>query len=385
MRKINSWLLALLCVSITAVTGHTFDQRTPETFRVKRSATPASDWISQTDILRPDVILLEPDGPLTTDNQEVRLRALLRSRAPLTGVAISLNGQPFKKMKLDSLERYVLDLPIPLTEGSNVIAVTASNGKMTSDPSLVTVIYKPNQQPSLAVLAIGIPKSRGSRFAATNAKAFASLMLTQKSRGLFAKVEVKELVEEKTTTRNAIVEGLKWLKEQRKAPNDVIMLFLSGSLETDHKNSSSYLLTSQYEPKTELAISGFEFSVFWEYLALEREPTVIFADTESDDGESKFLPQMFSRYVDSSLNAYLYSFDGKLSEAELSAGHSVFTAALLEGLTEKGDLDFAGTGKDGVIDNQELQVWLARRVEHLTGGKVPTMQVGRKRLPIFKL
>lgn len=386
MRKTNSRLLTLLCLSFTAIPSHAFDRSKTETFCIKRAAPPAVNRISQTDIMLPDVILLEPENPLTTDNQQVRLRALLRSRAPLTGVAITLNGQPFKKIKLDRLDRYVLDLLIPLAEGRNVIAVTATNAKMSSTPSLATVIYKPNEsQPGLAVLAIGIPNSRGSKFAAANAKTFANLMRTQKSRGLFANVEVKELVEEKTTTRNGIFEGLKWLKDQRKSPNDVTMLFISGALETNYKNSSTYLLTSQHEAKSDLAIADFEFSVFWEYLASEQEPTLIFVDTEFTDGGGKFLAQPFSRYFDIGLNVYLYSFDGKLSETELSAGHSVFTMALLEGLTAKGDLDFGGTGKDGLIDNQELQVWLARRVEHLTGGKVPTMQVGRKRLPIFKL
>jgi hypothetical protein len=387
MKEATTFCLTLLCLLVALASPGTLKG-------LPRDAVigPRTSSDPQTDISLPDITFLEPaKSPTRTDHEGFRLRALVRSPIPLVGLSVTLNGATVHKVNFDGsfLERsrYVLDVIIPLQLGTNSIAIVASNEKTSSKPDRREVVYEPGSQsaPNLRVLAIGVSKLRslrmGNRSASADAQAFARVMTQTQQGRLFASVETKILLDEEAT-REAILTGLKWLNASSESENDVRLLFLSGSLATDYIENAAYFLTSQFQPKTDFALENVRLNTFWQILESGRGNTVIFANVDWVEGGGRYSLEKFSRFgEEGDFHNYFASADGQ-SVVDPSWKHSAFTTALLEGLEGKADI----VTQDGIIDTHELQSWIRLRVEELTGGKqLASIEVGRRRLPVFKL
>jgi hypothetical protein len=390
MNRLSKFSITVLCLFSIENSGGLCQRVLAQSWSIP--AAPISSL--QTDILVPDLTVLEPeDARTTTLSESIRLRVLVRSRVPLVSVAVVQNGKPLPKVKFDGSEkernRYILDTMVQLRPGENSISVTAVNEKKASNAATVAIVYNqaPATKPNLSVLAIGVSKSGGlSKFAAGDAEAFAKLMDTQKESSLWASAKTVSLLN-KDASREAIIENLKWLRSRRTSPNDVTILFLSGTLATDYVDNSLYFLTAQHEPKTDLAVADVKYSLFWEVLNEGGGNTIIFTNTDwADSGGRYLLQRLTGTSKGRDWNTYFSSDDGFLTSIDPRLNHSAFTQALLEGLEGKADLEMPGAGKDRIIDTHELQTWIRWRVEDLTGGKqLPAIQVGSKRIPIFKI
>jgi Caspase domain len=348
---------------------------------------------AQTDIFLPDVTILEPENSGKTDNPNLRVRALVRSPLPLVGVSVSLNGEPIRKIPIEASfrqrTRYVFDEVITLRRGSNTISVAAENEKAWSKPVVREVVYEPESQaaPGLRVLVIGVSKLKSStmdnKFATADAEAFVKVMGTQTpANGLFSTVDIRALIDE-AATKAAILKELKWLNASSQSDNDVRILFLSGSVTTDYLENTVYFLTSQFEPKTDLALDNVRLDTFWEVLDTGHGKTIFFVDVDWVQGGGRYPLEKFVRFgQDENFHNYIASADGQNIITDPTWKNSAFAMALLEGLTGKAD---AGK-QDGIIDTHELQSWIRLRVEELTNGKqLASIEVGRRRLPLFKL
>jgi hypothetical protein len=349
----------------------------------------------QIDVSVPDVVLLEPgESSIATDLDNFRIKALVRSRVPLVSVIVTLNGATVFKQAISG-SRYILDFPTPLRPGKNLVEIIARNEKSSSAPVTTTIDYKPGRQsskPNLAVLAIGVSRSRSPglspKVAVANAQAFAKLMSTQAMEGgIFGNVQTRVLVDEEVT-RESILRSLKWLQSQNQSPNDVIMLFLSGNLAATYVDSSVYFLTSKYNAKSDVELDSVRYPLFWQLLDSGEGNALVFADTGWAEEGPKFVLERFMQQSGKNerINSYFSSADGVLAFLDERSIHSAFTTALLEGLQGKADLQTAGKRADRIIDTHELQFWMRVRIEELTNGKqVSVSQVGPKRVAIFKL
>jgi len=354
----------------------------------------------QTDVSVPDVLLLEPSAAgVTSDTPSLRIRAVVRSRIPLVGVIVTLNGATIFKQPIEGSEkerqRYVIDFETPplLRPGKNLIEINARNEKALAKSVATTVVYEPRTQSSkgqLAVLAIGVSRSKdsalNSKTAAASAQAFAKLMSSQQREGgIFDSVNTKVLIDE-DATRESILQGLKWLQSQNRTPNDLSILFLSGNLDAEYADASLYFLTAEHQRKSDFEIVDISFPLFWEVLGRGGGNTIIFSDACWMDAGPKYLFQRMTRFLNNERIISFFSSDnGVLSTGDERSPYSVFTMALLEGLQGKADVSFSGD-PDHIIDTNELQFWMIRRMQALTGGKQnPVIQVSQTPVAIFKV
>ena len=328
----------------------------------------------QTDISVPDIVILEPEDPSTKISKpECRLRALIRSRIPLTNVTVMLNGKVIQQISENALgtdrNRYLLDIPVPLSEGRNVLSVTGTtNQKTSSKPEVREIFYEESasSKPNLIVLAVGISSyagdSSGSSSAGKDAEAFSELMKDQAGgSGLYQEVKVKVLTNEEAT-RLAIFRGLEWAN-QHSRDTDVRVVFLSGRFDTEH-SEGQYFLSSEQQPHGDPAVGGVSYVSLLNSLSSLPARTVIFIDGKVVDKNGYGLTLSKETY---SATTAAYVMTSAPFETDVES-RSLFIRALVEGLKGPADLPKNGV-KDGLIDTGELHSWLESRVKDLSQGK----------------
>jgi hypothetical protein len=247
-----------------------------------------------------------------------------------------------------------------------------------------------SSRPNLYVLSIGIgsyPKDTGirpRRWLGKDAWDIAALLKGQ-SGGFYHNVTVRVLDEEKAT-RDAIMEELDWLTKET-TPNDVAVLFLAGHGVMDEQGEYFFL---PYDAKLDrlkrTALRQADLNVA---LTLELKGKVLFFFDTCYSRSLLYLKEARLEngcHLDALANELaanpngpfvFYSATGNQPSQERDEWmNGAFTKALLEGLNGQAD-----QRSDNLIDVDELDWYLSRRVTELTNGNQTPVTAKPKGLP----
>jgi WD40 repeat protein len=339
-------------------------------------------------ILPPKVAITSPhssNDPL--DGRTIAVESIAKSVGsnPITAVRLLLDGRPVagaqKSFPAPIAGEARLKWTVEIPPGTHQLIAQADSGgsKGLSDPVDVvgrsnTAAGDPRVSRTLYVLAIGINDYPDKRLkldsAAPDAKSLEEAFRA-KSRRLFKDVKSKLIIDRQATRAN-ILEGLRWLTTNAKA-NDVVVVFYAGH--GDCKIEGQFYLVPVDANLRNLSGTGVSGEALKRSLAELPSATMLVLDAcyaGSFDAKNKkkrktrALPDSSDALVrDLAYDAGLVVMCGASKEEEAieEKGKGFFTQAFVEGLSGKGDLD-----KDGLVEVDELQVYVKRRVRDLSAG-----------------
>jgi len=335
------------------------------------------------EVLPPKVAITSPTVAkieLNGNSLEVKAVASSVGNHPVTTLRLLLDGRPapeglkiFTEPKLGEVgARWTVEVP----PGGHRLTVQASNAvsKAVSDPVEVVTAKTENSAAasgSLYVLAVGINDYPDKRLkldcAAPDAQSLRQAFLTNSSK-LFRGVEVKLLLNGQATRAN-ILDGLHWLAGKAKL-GDVVVVFYAGH--GDCKIEDQFYLVPVDANLRNLSGTGISGEALKRALADLPSTTMLVLDAcyaGSFDGKkrkTRGLPEQSDALLrDLTYDAGLVVMCGASKEQEAAEedGHGFFTQALVEGLAGKADVD-----NDGLIEVDELDVYVTRRVRKLSAG-----------------
>lgn len=359
----------------------------------------------------PDVYYLDPGSAvrIAADRIEVSARAYSPGGDPTLEMTFLVNGRPLDERwlshvgrpRLQTNGRYAeIRAVLPLPEKQNRITVVARNRYAQSEPVGIDVERTggPGEleklyQPELYVLSVGVsnygsPHLTPLSFAHKDADAVAAA-LQKSNKDLYSRVAVR-LLTQKAASQSAILDGIRWLGREA-SQKDLALIFMSGYASRDEQGEY-FFLPQDADPKRLK-----ETAVRWSDLrtALEALPArvVLLLDSshagaltgpaETSAGSSLVdLTELVrgSLTMKNDIVLLTSSTGNEASYESADWGHGAFTKALLEGLGGQADYD-----RDRKIFVRELDHFVSRRVEKLTGGRQhPTTEIPDS-LPNFAL
>ncbi len=282
-----------------------------------------------------------------------------------------------------------------------MIVVTAhSQGIQTESPQKeLRIRWRGPRPPEKLVnvygLAVGVSRYENPElslgYAATDARQFKDLFEKELKRG-YNQVQI-DLLTDQQATRAAIRQKLEELQQQTLAPDDLLVLFLSGHGSGNDETLRYYFLPydAVLARRVRTTIEAAELQTL---LARRHGGRVLlFIDTCHAGSmlTGKHALQALGQEIARAGNVVVFtsSSGGQVSLEWNKWGHGAFTLALLEAL--KGEADTAGTGRVTVIS---LEHYLDQRVRKLTAGtQTPTsakpalitnFDIARVRVPMHR-
>jgi WD40 repeat protein len=266
-----------------------------------------------------------------------------------------------------------------------------------SEPATIHVIWRgPREEPKLTlyVLAIGIGAYREERarlhYPAKDAADFLALLQGQQG-GLYEKIIVyqRELLDS-AATKDAVLDGLDWIRKAVDNTNDVAMVFLAGhGIRTADQHYR--FLPYDYDPDRveRTTVSDYELR---DYLIKIGGKKLFFFDTcFSGDvfGEGarsvgslpdvdKFANEL--KAAENGVVVFASSTGNQVSLENKAWGNGAFTKAVIEGLGGK-----AARGKSRVVRIADLESYVSQRVKALTDGKQRPMTAKPKTIEDFPI
>lgn len=337
-------------------------------------------------VLPPVLQISSPLDASTVSANQVKVRYSVRTPddAPVTLVRVRVNGQA---VTLPDMRNLVVsadnsrEVMVPIPAQDSEIQLFAENKNGVSAPSTVRVAWKgvvaakgdaAPSKPKLYMLVVGVSKYDKKEyqldFAAKDAMDFASAMLLQKGR-LYRDVESR-LLTDKDATREQILSGLKWLQTQVTG-SDVGVLFLAGHGINDVDETFYYLPVNA--DATKLKSTGVVFTEIRSTMAHMQGRSLFFVDACHSGnvlgGRRLALTDMNLMVNDMTSDengvvVFSSSTRKQFSQESPDWNNGAFTKALVEGVNGRADYK-----KDGRITYKELDVYLAERVNELTGGQ----------------
>jgi WD40 repeat protein len=341
----------------------------------------ATERLEVAAVLPPLVEIAAPRSGTRIAAAQIEVKAIARSRGeqPVTALRLLLDGRPYRGQGGVA----AVETPRPgevrqawtvaLEPGPHAIAVQAESqvSKAISEPVEV-IVDQPVQLPRLYVLSIGIAAYAGDlrlNYSARDAQVLAQV-LEDHSKGLFRKIEVKLLTDQKAT-RAEMSRGLTWLKQQM-TQNDVAVVFFSGHGLKDNEGSL-YLLPVDVDTD-DLLTTAMPQVVFMNALAGLPGKIITLLDAchagaiggDRRKGIDGLTDDLVRDLVTDDYGVIVMaSSTGRESSLESNAQRqSYFTFALTEGIAGKADLN-----KDGVVYLNELDTYVTDRVKELTQGQ----------------
>ncbi len=351
------------------------------------SAPPASvDQIRPTEplALPPVLAPLEPLRVAPTD-QPRTFRFTLRADASRDAVRVEarVDGRLVDPASMTLPPR--LDgassgeIVVPMGAGVQTVQLVARTGALASEPLRFRVdgdrirsIEPARVVGTLYVLAIGVGKYRDPKFAlqlpAKDARDFVAAM--QRQRTTLYREVVPKLLVDADASREGVLAGLAWLREQVKA-DDVGMVFLAGHGVND-RAGRYHFLPADFDVRR-LEHTAVRGEAFADTLAALRGRAMIFLDTCFAGSVADALANTsrdtarFANGLSAPENAVIVfaSSTGRQESFELDAwGNGAFTKVAVEGLTGGARL----TAFD-VVTMRSLSPYLTDGVSKLTEGK----------------
>jgi DNA-binding beta-propeller fold protein YncE len=293
-------------------------------------------------------------------------------------VALTLNGRQLRDDALaapEVLERsdtaLALRYRLPVLPGVNVIeavAINAARVRSARRSAVVRVETQDRSAPNLFVLAVGIdeyaPAWPDLRFASLDARRLADALARQEG-GMYTRVYTQVLTN-REATRERVLAAIGGFP--RMSRNDVLVMFFSGHgvRARAAKGEASYYFLTANVAKNKVPTSALR----WDDLAravqtMQAGRVILLLDAchsgaVSDGASNEKVAAALAGdlgIVFASSSGNEYSFENQ------SWGHGAFTKALLDALA--GGADYT---KDAVIDWNELQLFVSRAVQDMTGG-----------------
>lgn len=349
----------------------------------------------------PVIAILTPTGRETVDEPRVRVVGKVVDDLGVAEVTINVNGAPVaprrgdagRGVRVERAERQiVLDEPIDLQVGENLVTVTAYDMEGLSQTERITVTHAPGAGEVWAAV-IGVSRYRhveGLRYADNDARAFADYLINDTH--IPADHVTVLLNEDATLQRLKDVLGVDLKRKARK--QDTVILYYAGhgAPETDGSSRDGdglekYMLPYEADPARlySTALPMTEISRIMDRLAAER--VVLIQDTcysgSSGAGARTIQTTMFRGPISDAFLERMSAGEGRIimtaSDAnEISferdeLGHGVFTYYLLEAFAN-GDSD-----GDGLITATEAFRYVAHHVPAATGQSQHPVKKGEER------
>jgi len=348
---------------------------------------PRDTAITVKEALPPHVEIIDPPSNswLLRPELEVQAKATPQPNHPLIALRLLVDGRPYggqqgrKLVSGDSpaqqpvVERW----SVRLDPGRHRLAVIAESAVSNGQSYETEVIYDAMRgaKPRLYALLVGVAdyedESLRLKYAADDAELLERI-LREKAAGAFAGVEVRRFVDRKAT-KEAFLEGLRWLKDAMK-PEDVGIIFFSGRGYYDD-DGIFYMLPAEVKRRS-IDATGVADALFKRKLAGIKGKLVVMLDASHSGavvkeagGERQLRPitDDFVREMvreDSAIIMMCSSSGREVSLEDTKLGHGLFTQALAEGLSGQAD-----SNKDGFVYLTELDNYLFERVRRLSNDR----------------
>lgn len=321
----------------------------------------------------------------------VEVEAESRGQYPVSQFRLLVNGRPWTQkfglveIAQPKLGKATARWEIALDPGKHSLEVLAYTKAVFASSEGIEVRYVGGggdtdiPLPKLYILAIGIskyPAPLNLDYAHADAEAITAAF-QQHSRGLFQKIETKLLTDEKAT-RDAILDGLEWLRRNM-TQKDFGVFFFGGHGIKDERDVVYFLpIDGDKERLVRTAIDG-------NVLAQELTSTVGQLTVILDACHSGAIGGNKTRGVTDGLLRDLTSPEKGVAMMCSASGleqaqesnehrHGMFTVALLEGLSGKGN-GKTGTEElkirinDGAVYFKQLDTYVTDRVKQLSKGR----------------
>jgi len=351
-----------------------------------RQSGRTGEATSVAEVLPPTVVITSPAGPKVEVGQatiEVRATATPRGGEGILAMRLLLNGRPYlgrqgqrsivrDRTRAEPVEQ---SWTVQLAPGVHQIAVKGETAASSAISQPVEVSFAADQveRPALYVLTVGLSEHQSARqrlqFGAKDARTLAEVFRNT-SPPVFRDVQVQVLADQEAT-RRGILKGLNWLNEQMTS-RDVAVFSFSGHGVRD-RQGVFFLFPFDGEPK-EVSISGVSEEEIKRYCQTTPGRLLLLLDAchsgaiggdfrpgevgMADDLVRDLLTEDFGVIVMCS------SMGREVSLENSQWGHGAFTLALAEGL--RGGADY---NKDSTIHLNEIDLYVADRVDKLTGGR----------------
>nr|VFJ63282.1 MAG: WD40 repeat [Candidatus Kentron sp. FW] len=353
----------------------------------------------------PMVFIKEPDEQqFTTRKPRLLLMAEARAvnRESVAEIWITVNGRRPEsgamKVFAPGTRRGEFRTKIPLDPGENRIAIYAKNQYSESEPEMLFVTREDREpeteKPNLYLLAIGVSDYAYDgddyrldlRYADDDAEALTRALKAQEGR-LYARVRTRVLIDDEADG-DEVLEGLDWLV-RKTGKRDISVIFIAGH--GMKERGHYYFLPADADPN-KLRRSGIGWFHFQDALGRLSGTRWLLADTchSGSITGKRGVALARDRFDMTDALRDLRAVEGGVvvmtaatgREASLEKeewGHGAFTKALIEGLA--GDANFGED--DGRIDIHELNLYVMKQVEKLTGGRQHPMTEIPKVVPNF--
>lgn len=350
------------------------------------------------DTLPPTVEILDPpDSTIRVRDPKLTLTFLVKSpTAPLRHTKALIDGRPVEPLSPLTTPRmveqgtYAGNFTIPLPTRDAEISVIAEDQQgSSSEPAKIRIAWDgqiSRPKPNLYVLAVGVtrykdplPGINNLNFPAKDAKDMAAALKTQEGR-LYGTVTVQLLPDGKAT-REAIMEGLLWIKRQT-TQQDVAAVFLAGHGRKDEEGH--YLFLPHDADQNKLELTTVRDTDLQRMLGGIPGKVLFFVDTcysgafshgiRADDTQPD-IDRLANELASAETGAIVFasSTGRQVSIEDERWSNGAFTKALLEGLRGKADLN-----RERAVRVNGLASYLANRVKELTGGKQMPVMVAPK-------
>lgn len=328
-------------------------------------------------VLPPIVTIVSPAAESTVQSNKVKVRYTVRTAVdtPVTAMRVRVNGllqSDTRALKLVKSNDDEQEVEVTIPEQNAEIQLFAENKFSTSTPAILRLKWggktlAKQAKPKLYVLAVGVSKYKNPEYnlglAAKDANDFVNSLQGQKGK-LYSDVVVKLLTDDKAT-KDDVLDGLDWLKQQVTS-NDVGIMFVAGHGMND-KLGGYYFMPHNADPE-KLARTGVSQSDIKQAFASLPGHTVFFIDTCYSGGvmgnvrTSGFVNDLAS--AENGAVVFTASSAGQLSQENSAWGNGAFTKSVVEGLN--GSADFR---KSGFITAKGLDYYVDDRVKTLTNGQ----------------
>lgn len=328
----------------------------------------------------PAVVDLAMDSDeIRTASSPVEIKFQVRSPSgeAVESIEVLIDGRPLEGRAAveipDGDEVQTIIVPVP--EANSEIGIFARTKSGAGEVAKVKVFWDGDAaqlfKPKLYAVVVGVSEYESQdlklKYAAQDASDFAAA-IQQQSGGIYGKVDVKLLTNDKAT-RSDIVEALEWL-EGEVTSRDVGMVFMAGHGVTDTKQRFFFLpADADMDKLRSTAVSRDDMLNTLSSLAGK---ALMFIDAcHSANGlegeQQRGAPTDITAIVNELSSAengvvmFASSTGRQVSLERDTWQNGAFTEALLEGLSGKADFI-----KDGKLTINELELWLSDRVKELT-------------------
>lgn len=345
----------------------------------------------------PTIAIATPYDNEKVASEAVVLKGIASDDKGIAQIEIRVNGRNMEgrgikvspRVIADPREREILE-NVSLRPGKNIIMVTAYDNEHLSTSKTITV-YRESEKGAIWAAVIGINKYKDPKlslkYARNDAEAFATYL--RSNMGMESD-HIFQLYDEKATLRNIKSVLGTQLRQRANKPEDSIFVFFAGhgapeqsASARDEDKVRKYILPhdSEVEDLYATALQMDEIGNLFGDISAQRIIFIIDSCYSGAGGGRTILAprgrailseDFLSRLSQGKGRIILTSSKpGELSEESDELKHGYFTFCLLEGLKGKADIN-----GDGIIDIDEISLYLNKTVPEKTSGKQHPVKKG---------